>query len=225
MDALNMDIIDKVTFKLNTIDWSGISGISDILMVILSVILLLGIRQGAQSIKESSYSRDADILRWAMEEMDKLKPHIRTITNAHKREKFCNCPSDKHSKNYTSTWNEEELSSAQIVSVNLQRIGYMSLHNLVSRNHFMNIWGPMFLSSWYALEGWVKHKRLDLDEPQELADGAYSRMYLEQYALYCEENLPIELVNNERKRFHLPLLKHKKRSILQRLFKKEKLNI
>jgi len=198
-------MLEGLQIELNRFDWSGVSGISDVLMVFLSILLLIGLRQGAKSIKESSLSRDADILRWAMSEMDALKPKIRIITDAHKRAPFCDCV-NIHVEEFESTWGNEELEAAQAVGVNLQRIGYMALHNLISRNHFMNIWGPMYLASWYALESWVKHKRLDLNEPQNLSDGAYSRMYLEQYAKYCEKNLPLPLVENERKRLNLPPL-------------------
>ena len=202
-------MLEGLQIELNRFDWSGVSGISDLIMVVLSVLLLVGLRQGSKSIKESSLSRDADILRWAMSEMDALKPKIKLVTDAHKRASFCNCK-DAHAEKFVSTWSQAELEAAQSVSVNLQRIGYMSLHNLISRNHFMNIWGPMYLASWYALESWVKHKRLELDEPQDISSGAYSRMYFEQYAKYCESNLPLKLVENERKRFKLlPLPKEK----------------
>lgn len=198
-------MLEGLRIELSRFDWSGVSGVSDVIMVFLSILLLVGLRQGAKSIKESSLSRDADILRWAMSEMDELKPKIKIITDAHKRKPFCSCKG-KHTKEFEGNWGKEELDAAQTVGVNLQRIGYMSLHNLISRNHFMNIWGPMYLASWYALESWVKHKRLELDEPQDILDGAYSRMYLEQYAKYCENNLPSRLVENERKRFNLPPL-------------------
>lgn len=221
-------MLEGLQIELSRFDWSGVSGISDVIMVILSILLLVGLRQGSKSIKESSLSRDADILRWAMSEMDTLKPKIRIITEAHKRKPFCNCE-NKHANKFESTWSEEELEAAQVVGVNLQRIGYMSLHNLISRNHFMNLWGPMYLASWYALEAWVKHKRLDLNEPQNISDGAYSRIYLEQYAKYCENNLPLALVENERKRFNLPPLPKnktsKKNQLKYLLLQQERLNI
>lgn len=213
-----------ITFELSKVDWSGVSGITSIIMTILSIVLLLGIRQGSRNLKESSLSRDADILRWAMSEMDKLKPQIRLITDAHKRHKYCDCKDENHKLKYSTNWTGEELNAAQVVGVSLQRIGYMALHNLISRNHFMNIWGPMFLSSWYSLEGWVKHKRLNLNEPLNIEDGAYSRMYFEQYALYCENNLPIALVQNERERFNLPPLK-KDKSLFANFLKREKLDV
>ncbi|MFY0699737.1 MAG: hypothetical protein JXR04_02895 [Bermanella sp.] len=221
-------MLEGLQIELNRFDWSGVSGISDMLMVVLSIFLLIGLRQGAKSIKESSLSRDADILRWAMSEMDALKPKIRVITDAHKRAPFCDCE-NIHVKEFCNSWGKEEMEAAQSVGVNLQRIGYMSLHNLISRHHFMNIWGPMYLASWYALESWVKHKRLELDEPQNISDGAYSRMYLEQYAKYCEDNLPLPLVENERKRFNLPPLPKNKTSkyglLKAWLLPAEKLNV
>ena len=81
-------MFEKIQIELNRFDWSGVSGVSDIIMVFLSILLLIGLRQGAKSIKESSLSRDADILRWAMSEMDELKPKIRIITDAHKNKRF-----------------------------------------------------------------------------------------------------------------------------------------
>jgi len=210
-------MFEGLQIELSKFDWSGVSGLSDVVMVVLTVLLLIGLKQGSQSIKESSLSRDADILRWAMFEMDKLKPQIKIITNAHKGNVFCDC-TNTHEKDFKTTWEKEELEAAQIVGVNLQRIGYMALHNLISRNHFMNIWGPMYLSTWYALEAWVKHKRIELGEPLEISDGAYSRMYLEQYAKYCENNLPHALVKNERMRFNLPsLAEEKKTNIFERI--------
>ncbi|MGI1986428.1 hypothetical protein [Shewanella glacialipiscicola] len=189
--------------QLTTFDWNGVSGLTNILMVFLTAFLLYSLRQGSKNIKESALSRDADILRWAMAEMDILKPAIRVLTDAHKRIAYCQC-TDNHIKEFECNWTPEELLAAQEVSVKLQRIGYMALHNLISRNHFMNIWGPMYLSTWYSLEPWVKHKRLEMDEPLTIEEGAYSRMYLEQFAQYCEVNMPDVLVNNERRRFNLP---------------------
>lgn len=222
-------MFDEFKVQLTTFDWNGVSGLTNILMVFLTALLLLGLRQGSNNIKESSLSRDADILRWAMAEMDLLKPAITIITNAHKGCSFCDCEGE-HTKAANFFWSEAELIAAQEVSVKLQRIGYMALHNLISRKHFMNIWGPMYLSTWYSLESWVKHKRLDLDEPLLIEDGAYSRIYFEQFAVFCELNMPITLINNERKRFNKPLLepfnKANKKSLINKLNKnKEKLDI
>ncbi len=222
-------MFDEFKVQLTTFDWNGVSGLTNILMVILTILLLYGLKQGSHNIKESSLSRDADILRWAMAEMDLLKPAIRILTDAHKNHPYCNCPGE-HIKHFDCYWSQEELAAAQEVSVKLQRIGYMALHNLISRNHFMNIWGPMYLSIWYSLEAWVKHKRLDLDEPLTIQEGAYSRIYLEQFAHYCEDNMPKVLVNNEHRRFNLPALDSSNRKPKLQVSKvlkskKEKLNI
>ena len=221
-------MFEELQVELNRFDWSAVSGISNAVMVVLSILLLAGLRQGSKSIKESSLSRDADILRWAMSEMDELKPQIRTITDAYKRKPFCSCENE-HIKEFESTWGKDELDAAQSVGVKLQRIGYMANQNLISRDHFMNMWGPMYLASWYSLEAWVKHKRLKLDEPQNISDGAYSRMYFEEYAKYCENNLLLKLVNNERDRFKLPLLTKNKTSLYgwfkDRVLAPEQLNV
>jgi hypothetical protein len=222
-------MFDQIKIQLTTIDWTAVSTVISFFMLILTALMLVGLYQGSKNIRESTLSRDADILRWAMSDMDLLKPKIRLLTDAHKKQSFCDC-SEEHTMEYTSKWTAEELAAAQEVSVKLQRIGYMALHNLISRNHFMNIWGPMFLSTWYALESWVKHKRLELEEPITLVEGAYSRIYLEQFALFCENNMPLVLVNNERKRFNLPqITKDKPKGIVRLFYKKsrqkEKLDI
>lgn len=199
---LGLGISKKITINLYEFDWSGVSGIMDIIMVLLTIILLIGLRQGSKSIDESTRSRNAELLNWAMEEMTKLKPEIKIVTEAHKREPYS--PNiDNLNIDYVSSWSKEELSAAQTVSVALQRMGYFAIHDLVSKNHFLNLWGPLYLSCWYSLEGWVKHKRLQLDEPFELTRGAYSRLYFEKYAIYCEDNLPKLLLDNTRKQFGL----------------------
>ncbi|MCT4347479.1 MULTISPECIES: hypothetical protein [Vibrio] len=197
-----IDISKEVTVKLHEFDWSGVSGVMDMVMVILTFVLLVGLKQGSKSIEESTRSRNAELLNWAMEEMSALKPAIRLVTDAHKREPYSQVTSDV-SVDYVSTWSKEELQAAQAVSVALQRMGYFATHDLVSKKHFLNLWGPLYLSCWYSLEGWVKHKRLQLDEPFDIADGAYSRLYFEKYAMYCEEKLPPLLLNNTRRQFGL----------------------
>jgi len=216
-------VFDNFKVQLATFDWNGVSGLTNVFMVILTLFLLYGLKQGANNIKESSLSRDADILRWAMTEMDLLKPAIKILTDAHKRSPYCS-NEETHLKDFVSDWTKEELTAAQEVSVKLQRIGYMALHNLISRNHFMNIWGPMYLSVWYSLEPWVKHKRLDLGEPLTINEGAYSRIYLEQFAIYCEKNMPEVLVNNERRRFNLPEYVSKNKYLKKKLSNHLKLN-
>jgi len=222
-------MFEELQVELNRFDWSAVSGISNAVMVVLSILLLAGLRQGSKSIKESSLSRDADILRWAMSEMDELKPRIRTITDAHTRKPFCSYENEHLEEGFKTPWEEEEEEAAQLVGVKLQRIGYMANQNLISRDHFMNMWGPMYLASWYSLEAWVKHKRLELDEPQNISDGAYSRMYFEEYAKYCEKNLLPLLVENERKRSNLPPLPKNKtskyRQLMDRALVPEQLNV
>ena len=200
--SMVVDISKDVTIKLYEFDWSGVSGVMDIVMVVLTLILLVGLRQGSKSIEESTRSRNAELLNWAMEEMSSLKPKTRIVTDAHKREPYSKCLLDIR-KDYKSTWSDEELDAAQAVSVALQRMGYFAIHDLVSKKHFLNLWGPLYLSCWYSLEGWVKHKRLQLDEPIGISEGAYSRLYFERFAKYCEENLPKLLLDNTRKQFGL----------------------
>lgn len=208
----------KFTIDTDKVDWSGVSGMMDTLMVILTVLLLIGLRQGAQSIDQANHSRDADLLNWAMGEMDKLKESIKIVTDAHKREPYCINVQDL-SEDYVSNWSEEELKAANEVSVGLQRIGYYACQNLVSKRHYLNLWGPNYLSCWYSLEGWVKHKRLRLEESLNIEDEAYSRRYFEYFAEYCEMKLPDLLYDNTRRQCKLSPLPRVKgvRCYLKRL--------
>ncbi len=178
--------------ELYTLNWSGIQAGIAFFSTLLTAILLIGLWQGKKTLKESRNTRDADILRWTMDLMSDLKVDIRIVTDEYKN----NGPYDRE------IWSEVANKAANNISIQLQRIGYMANNDLISKEHFKNLWGPMYLSTWWALEEWVKQKREFLDEPREIVDGAFSRMYFEEYALFCENSLPKKLIDNEKKRFN-----------------------
>jgi len=181
--------------ELHILDWSGIQALIGFISVVLTAFLLFGLWQGKKTLHESRNTRDADILRWTMDLMSDLKSDIKIVTDEYKAK-------GPYSKD---TWSNSANKAAQNVSVQLQRIGYMAGEDLISRVHFKNLWGPMYLSTWWSLEEWVKSKRTELDEPREIANGAYSRKYFEKYAIYCEKELSKKeklLINNEKKRFN-----------------------
>ena len=182
----------EISNELAVLNWSGVQAGIAFFSALLTTFLLVGLWQGKKTLKESRNTRDADILRWTMDLMSDLKKHITIVTDEYK---------DKGP--YTKEkWNDQANKSANEVSIQLQRIGYMANHDLISKEHFKNIWGPMYLSTWWSLEEWVKQKRETLEEPREIKDGAFSRMYFEEYALFCERSLPSKLVENEKKRFN-----------------------
>ncbi len=106
------------------------------------------------------------------------------------------------------------------VSIIMQRMGYMALFGLISKQHFINLWGPMFLASWYSIEWYIKAERERLSEdssenwpPEKFIkafgnedsnrnyEGAFFRIHLETFIVECENKLPLKLVNNERLKF------------------------
>ncbi len=181
-----------ISNELYTLNWSGIQAVIAFFSTLLTAVLLVGLWQGKKTLKESRNTRDADILRWTMDLMSDLKNDIKIVTDEYKEK-------GPYNKN---KWDDNATKAAQNVSVQLQRIGYMANNDLISKEHFKNLWGPMYLSTWWALEEWVKQKREILDEPREIKDGGFSRMYFEEYALFCENSLPKKLIDNEKKRFN-----------------------
>jgi hypothetical protein len=87
-------MFDQIKIQLSTIDWTAISAVISFFMLFVTIIMLFGVIHGYRSIRESTLSRDADILRWAMSDMDLLKPKIRILTDAHKKQPYCDCEAD-----------------------------------------------------------------------------------------------------------------------------------
>ena len=265
-----------MTFNLSSFNWEGVDGITNIFMTVVTMVFLYGIIQAKETHAESAKARkqatnasDAEVLRWAMDEMSKRKDHIRLVTDAYKEElenilikdyKFKStsesCESKTHKyqlrksrPKYTdedrmtfvksmddnkqkefyskakeingNKWNQEIKDALhKEVSIIMQRMGYMALFGLISKQHFINLWGPMFLASWYSIKWYIKKEReklgendKNIDNVEEFIqmfgdggdnkdyDGAFFRIHLEAFIIECENKLPIELVNNERLKF------------------------
>lgn len=257
------------TLDFSTFNWNGVSGVSDVLMTLVTIVLMLSIWQAKDAHNESTKARiqstnasDAEILRWAMDEMGKRKKHIKSVTSAYKNElekilvvkyqytneNISDIDKDLHRTNYLKElndeskeaffndakkitgieWESETISALHTeVSIIMQRMGYMALFGLISKQHFINLWGPMFLASWYSIEWYIKEERERLQEntsedvqlsPAKFInqfsgkednrsyEGAYFRIHLETFIKECEEKLPLNLVNNERLKFGRPPL-------------------
>jgi hypothetical protein len=267
-------------------DWDGVSGVSDVLMTFVTLILMLSIWQAKDAHDESTKARvqstnasDAEVLRWAMDEMGERKKHIKLVTNEFKKElekmlisnysftvsgkdeELADCirphkyqltnikSQPKHTdqermshilnmkkydqdKFYSDVekitgrdWDQDIKDVLhKEVSIIMQRMGYMALFGLISKQHFINLWGPMFLASWYSIEWYIREEReklcenLDPDNnyPPEMFierfgtggdkdnrdyQGAFFRIHLETFIRECETKLPLALVNNERLKF------------------------
>jgi uncharacterized membrane protein len=259
---------NSMTFNLSSFNWEGVDGITNIFMTVVTLVFLYGIIQAKETHSESAKARkqstnasDAEVLRWAMDEMGKRKDDIKLVTNAYKKE-LQNLLTDKYGyinsdesfdtdkgrmdhiesmkkhmevgelENFYSNvlsingeeWSENVKDTLhKEVSIIMQRMGYMALFSLISKQHFINLWGPMFLACWYSIEWYIKDERGRLGEnlnpdknlkPGDFIDqfgssgrsnreyeGAFFRIHLETFIRECENKLPLLLVNNERLKF------------------------
>jgi hypothetical protein len=259
--------IEGIQIELYKFNWEGVDGITNIIMTIVTMTLLFGIWQAKETHDESTKARkqstranDAEILRWAMDEMSKRKGDIKLVTNAYKQElqevmnksfpdskgsfgtdksrmefikemqeKATDKDKEKLEKFYKAVeditgenWDDGVKTALHTeVSIIMQRMGYMALFSLISKQHFINLWGPMFLACWYSIEWYIKNERKELGEsndnncetPEEFIEifeeggnnsdyeGAFFRIHLETFVMECENKLPLLLVNNERLKF------------------------
>jgi uncharacterized membrane protein len=265
-------VVTSITTNVNftEFNWSGVSGISDVLMTFVTLILMLSIWQAKDAHDESTKARvqstnasDAEVLRWAMDEMGKRKKHIKSVTNEYKKElqeilvngyeysyndvednhkdqhrmEFVNKLDESKQKEFYEKvdkitgkdWSQDIKDDLhKEVSIIMQRMGYMALFGLISKQHFINLWGPMFLASWYSIEWYIIEERGRLGESSEENldpkmfieqfgtyegedsrdyKGAFFRIHLETFIKECENKLPLKLVNNERLKFGRPPLK------------------
>lgn len=167
---------------LNPLDWDGVSAIASILMLFINLFLLISIIFAYRTIKEEVKNRDSSLLIWSMEEMTKIKPDIRLLSGAGEY-----AMGELGKKSHKVKWSDDELAAAQRVSVTMQRLSYLAEAELISKEHFSNMWGPMFTDAWTKLEPYIQHKRHAKGEPLSLADGAYSRKDFERFAQYCAQ--------------------------------------
>lgn len=170
-----------MTIDLSRFDWQGVSGVSDVLMVMLNVILIVSVIVGYRSLKESVMSRDATLLVWAMERMTAIKRDLRALGDAPPYGSL----QEIRSPGFTSPWTKDLEKAAYRVSVELQRLSYMANSGLISKVHFRKMWGANIAEAWELLETWVKHRRLTRGEPTEVSEGADTRRDFELFAKEC----------------------------------------
>ena len=155
------------TFKFIPFDWQGVSAVADVTIVFLNLILLASVILAYKSLRESQDTRAADIIIWAVQQMEEIKPDLERLRVASRQ---------------CDAWDSEIKTSAQRVSVRLQRLGYMARTGLISKAHFRGMWGMTFVEAWEKLEPWVQQKRKENQEPLAAKDGAFSRIDFEELA-------------------------------------------
>lgn len=176
-------MFQDVIVDFSRFDWQGVSAISDVLMFLLNIILFGSVLIGYKTLKESARSRDAQLLTWAMDQMTRIKDDLQIV----RASPAYGSIDEIQAPDFTSPWDNLEEEAAYRVSIELQRLAYLTNSGLISQEHFKNMWGPTFVSAWNKLETWVKKKRLNNNEPMHLEDGAYSRNDFERFALECAE--------------------------------------
>ncbi|OOF03795.1 hypothetical protein BZG80_09360 [Salinivibrio sp. MA440] len=151
-------------------------------MLLINFFLLVSVIFAYRTIKEEVKNRDSTLLLWAMDEMSKIKSDLSLLHNAGD---YSN--GELGGEDHEVAWSKETVDAAYRVSIVMQRLSYMAMSGLISREHFSKMWGPAFIKAWDSLEPYIHHKRFLNGEPLTLAKGAYSRNDFEKYALYCRD--------------------------------------
>ena len=172
--------MDSIKVVLTPLDWSGVSAITSVLMLLINVFLLISVIFAYRTLKEEVKNRDSNLLLWGMNEMSQIKGDLTLLQNA-----GIYAINELGRDDYEVIWPQQTLDAAYRVSIIMQRLSYMAMADLISKEHFSKMWGPAFVKSWTLLEPYIHHKRHMNGEPLTLDKGAYSRNDFEKYARYC----------------------------------------
>lgn len=162
-------------FRLTPIDWSGVSGMADILMVIINLLLLATVWQGIRNIRETRKSRDAEMMNLVLEQIQAIKPAMRELHHLPRPIDWAN--------------DQEAQANANTISIGLQRIGYLGASGLINKKHLIEMWGPTFVAQWNLIGPFVQDLRKKNGEPEHLKDGAFSRKDFERFATVSSKYL------------------------------------
>ena len=165
---------------LNPIDWAGVAAITSVGMFILNIVLLVTVIIGYRSITEAVKTRDSTLLLWAMDEMGNIKPDLLVLNQAGPFS-----IGKLGEPDFKILWSEDQLAAANRVSIVLQRLGYMATAELISKEHFAELWGPVVISAWKNSKEFVFYKRFQNGEPVLLDEGGFIRKDFEKYAKHC----------------------------------------
>lgn len=148
------------TLNLETIDWTGVAAIAALGALLINLLLLASVWFGFRSVKEGQAARSADVLFWAMKQMDEIKGDQRAIRKA--------SPDP-------ASWDEETVQAAVRLCNAYQRMCYFVRKKLIDQNHFRDIWGVNICIYWRILKPFVYAERKKFDDKQTAYEGAYIR--------------------------------------------------
>jgi hypothetical protein len=159
----------NLSYNFLPIDWTAIAAIAATIQTLLAILVIISVWYARKSLHESRNSRAAEVLIWAAEQMDAIKPDIARLNAADQ---------DFHK------WSAEEEMAANRITVRFQRLGYMARQALIDKGHFRRMWGRDFVVLWAKLGEWVIELRRRNGEPLTVKDGAFSRV---DFQLLAEE--------------------------------------
>jgi hypothetical protein len=174
-------MLRDVAVDLSIYDWQAVGATAAILTTLLTAILVVSVFFGYRSIKETVLQRDASLLLFAIQQMESIKGDLRRLEQAPPYGSVA----EAIAADFESPWDAATESSAQRVSIELQRLGYLVEAGLLSQIHLLRMWGPTIGRAWLLLDPWVKRLRLQKGEPIELDQGAFSRGDFERFARVC----------------------------------------
>lgn len=148
---------------LDRLDWTGIGALAAIVTIFINLILLASVVVGFQNIREGQNSRTAELLRWAMEQMDKVKDDERKLRDLARRP-YASWRDDKNA-----------LKSAQAVNNAYSRMAYLANKGLIDIAHFKTLWGVNICVSWFILEEHIKSERRKFSDKEELSKDTIIR--------------------------------------------------
>jgi len=154
-------------FRFLPFDWQSVSGVADSMMVLLNLILIVSVFYAYRTLKSSEQARTTDILIWAIDQMEEIKPDIATVRSIGQP---------------VEAWSAKQNQAAARVSVRLQRLAYMTRAGLIEASHFQAMWAITFVDMWDRLAPWIRQVRGSHGEPLTAAAGAFSRVDFELLA-------------------------------------------
>lgn len=187
---------------LKRFDWDGVAGISNVLMVFLNLVLVVGIVFSYESIKESSRARIFQVLESASQRIDMVHDDIKAVRGGGvspgwNLEDFKVQYTKINNKlNYNKTELDKSINgiitlyihnipydAANNASKTFERLAFFALSGLIPEKYFRDLWGPLFVDVWLRLEPWIIAKRIFNNESPFIETGAFSRKDLERLVL------------------------------------------
>ena len=160
--------VAEEVFRFLPFDWQSVSGVADSMMVVLNLILVVSVFYAYRTFRSSEQARTTDILIWAINQMEEIKPDIATV-------RLIRRPVD--------AWSAKQKQAAARVSIRLQRLAYMARAGLIEASHFRAMWAITFVDMWDRLAPWIQEVRGSHGEPLTAAAGAFSRVDFELLSL------------------------------------------